>query len=769
MALHDRTYLLRGRIFRLACLPRVAVLAAFVAFAAISVKANEKSSISSDKPAVATSDTERPVSFVNDVVPVLTKAGCNSGVCHAKAGNGQNGFQLSLLGFEPQEDYEHLVKEGRGRRIFPAAPEHSLLLLKAAGAIPHGGGVRLEPTSEGYAVLHNWVRQGASYDGDSAPKLVEIEVEPNRGSVKPNAQQQLKALAKYSDGSERDITSVALYESNDRAMADVTESGLVKILDIPGKVAVMVRYQGQVAVFNASVPLGASVESLPPTKNFIDELVFANLKELGIPPSPLCDDATFLRRVSLDIAGRLPTDEEFKAFAANSSENKRDEVIEALLRSPEYADFFANKWTSLLKNRRDDASDITSNFAFFAWVRDSLLANKPYDQIVRELLAATGTVIANPPVAWYKRVKEPKQQLEDVAQLFLGVRMQCAQCHHHPFERWSQDDYYSLAAFFSQVGRKPTSTRGEDMIFHKRGVAVATNIKTGKILKPAALGDGIPEIAPDEDPRLKLADWMSSKSNPFFAKAVVNRYWKHFMRRGLIEPEDDIRDSNPPSNPELLAALEKHFIDSGFDLKELVRVIARSHTYQLSSEPNSHNLADRQNYSRYYPHRLQAEVLLDAIDDLTGARTDFPNLPAGTRAIALPDNSYNTASPFLKVFGRPSNESVCECERVQSSSLAQSLHLMNAGDIKAKLAKPDGRVERLAKSDRPLEERITEVYQVAFSRAPRPEELKTAVEYFAEPRAGADGKPLDPQTASQENFRDLLWAIMNTKEFLFNH
>ena len=455
------------------------------------------------------------------------------------------------------------------------------------------------------------------------------------------------------------------------------------------------------SVFNASIPLGAAVDSVPTSRNFVDELVFANLREIGIPPSPVCNDATFLRRVSLDIAGRLPTQEEAKLFLASPESIKRDEAIERLLRSPEYADYFANKWTAMLKNRRDDASDITSNFAFFAWLRDSLLANKPYDKMVRELLAATGTVIANPPVAWYKRVKEPKQQVEDVAQLFLGVRMQCCQCHHHPFERWSQDDYYSFAAFFSQVGRKPTSTRGEDMIFHKRGVAGATNIKTGTLLKPAALGDTIPAISADEDPRLKLADWMSDPANPYFAKSVVNRYWKHFFRRGLIEPEDDIRDTNPPTNPELLAALEKNFVASQFDLKDLVRTIVRSNAYQLSATPNDYNLADQQNYSRYYPQRLHAEALLDAIDDLAGTRTDFANLPTGTRAIALPDNSYNNASPFLKVFGRPENESVCECERIQSSSLAQSLHLLNASDIKSKLSAANGRAKLLSKSSVP--------------------------------------------------------------------
>ena len=495
---------------------------------------------------------DRSVSFVNDVMPILTKAGCNAGVCHAKAGSGQNGFQLSLLGFEPADDYEHIVKESRGRRLQIAAPEQSLLLLKATASMPHGGGTRLEKGSESYELIRQWIGQGVAFDGATAPRLLSFEVQPGHGSIKPRGEQQLTAVARYSNGETRDVSRFAIYESNDLAMATVTDSGLVKIQVGSGNVAVMVRYQGKVAVYSASVPLGAPVENLPAPKNVVDEHVFANLTTLGIPPSPRCDDATFLRRVTLDIGGRLPTEAEATAFLANQDADKRDKVIDELLQSPDYADYFANKWTALLKNRRDDASDIVSNFAFHAWVRDSLLANKPYDQFVRELLGATGTVIGNPPVAWYKRVKDQKQQIEDVAQLFLGVRMQCAQCHHHPFERWSQDDYYSLAAFFSQVGRKPSSTRGEDLIFHKRGIAVANNMKTGAPLKPAALGDGIPEIAADEDPRLRLADWMGRKENPFFAKALVNRYWKHFFQRGLIEPEDDIRDTNPPTNPALL-------------------------------------------------------------------------------------------------------------------------------------------------------------------------------------------------------------------------
>ncbi len=453
---------------------------------------------------------EAGINFVNDVMPVLTKAGCNAGICHAKAGGGQNGFELSLLGFEPREDYEHLVREGRGRRLFPAAPQQSLLLQKASGQVPHGGGVRLPESSRGYATLRDWIREGTAWDRGLSAELVALEIQPSRGRIERQANRQLTVLARYSDGTARDVTPLALFESNDTALAEVTEDGLVSAHDLPGNVSIMVRYQGRVAVFGASIPLGATITELPESKNFIDDLVFANLKELGIPPSPSCDDSTFMRRAALDIAGRLPTTEETAEFLASDDPNRRERYVDELLKSPQYADYFANKWTALLKNRRDEASDITSNFAFHAWIRDSLLSNVRYDQLVRELLAATGTVIGNPAVAWYKRVKEPKQQMEDVAQLFLGVRMQCAQCHHHPFERWSQDDYYGLTAFFTRVGRKPTDTRGEDLIFHSRGLAEAKNEKTGQVVSPQALGDDLGLIRAEEDPRLRLADWLGS-------------------------------------------------------------------------------------------------------------------------------------------------------------------------------------------------------------------------------------------------------------------
>ncbi|MBL9184792.1 MAG: DUF1553 domain-containing protein [Verrucomicrobiaceae bacterium] len=710
-----------------------------------------------------------PLSFVRDIQPILTKTGCNAGACHAKAVTGQRGFRLSVLGFEPEEDYEAIVKQGKGRRVFPPAPEESLLITKGAAIVPHTGGKHLEPGSEFYQTLVRWIAEGMPYTQPNEPVLKEIAVEPSRITLKPKTAQQLKVTARYSDGSSRDVTKFALFEANDTAMASATDSGLVNTLDLPGNVAVMVRFGGKVSVCSVSIPLGAPVESLPPVKNFIDQHVFANLKQIGIPPSPICDDSTFLRRVSLDIGGRLPTMEETKAFLADKSPNKRDRAIEALINSPDYADYFANKWTALLKNQRTEAADITANFAFHAWMRDNLLANTPYDQLVRQILASTGTIVSNPPVAWYKRVKEPTTQVEDVAQLFLGVRMQCAQCHHHPFERWTQAEYYHMAAFFSQIGRKPTAIAGEDLIFHKRGTAQTEHRKTRVMLKPAGLGEPPLDIAPDDDPRLALADWMAQKKNPFFAKALVNRYWKHFFKRGLIEPEDDLRDTNPPTNPELLDALAKHFTDTNFDLKSLVRVIAQSHTYQLSAMPNEHNAIDRQAFSHFYPKRLTAEVLLDSIDMVTASKTDFADLPPGTRAISLPDNSYTRASPFLKVFGRPDNTSVCECERVSSASLAQSLHLMNASDVKAKLTASGGRAEQLTKAEMPEPKRIRELYLAAFSREPTADEVQIAETHLLKPRIDATGKPLDSQRAKRNGYEDLLWALLNTKEFLFNH
>jgi hypothetical protein len=710
-----------------------------------------------------------PINFANQIVPIFTKAGCNGGGCHGKSA-GQNGFRLSLLGFEPGEDYEHLVKEARGRRLFPAAPERSLLLMKGSATLPHGGGKRLEPDSDDYHLLVRWIAQGMPYGKTNDPTVASIEVLPKERTMPLGGEQQLAVLAHYTDGAIEDVTRSALYEPNDKDMAHTDESGYVKLFQQPGDVAVMVRYQARVAVFRATVPLGAPVEKLPTPKNFIDELVFQKLKTVGMPPSERCDDATFLRRVTIDIAGRLPSPPETKQFLDDQDPAKRDKWIDQLLNGTDYADYFANKWSALLRNKRGDGTHARGTYAFYDWIRDGLVANKPYDQFVREILAASGDIGQNPPVAWYRQENNMTSQLEDTAQLFLGQRLQCAQCHHHPYEKWSQRDYYSFAAFFSRVGRKPGSQPGEEVIFHRRGAAEATNKKTKELVKPAGLGARPATLAPDDDPRYALLDWMTAKDNRFFARSLVNRYWKHFLNRGLVEPEDDMRDTNPPTNPELLDALARNFVESGYDLKNLVRTICRSQTYQLSALPNQYNAVDKQNYSRYYPKRLTAEVLFDAVNQVTKSEARWEGLPAGTRAVCLPDNSFNASAYFLQVFGRPESASACECERSQDASLAQSLHLLNSKDVQAKVSDDKGRAALLAaEGDRSEEDKVRELYLWAYSREPDEKELQVTKAHITKySNKTSDGKG-NAVNVIRQAYEDMVWALINTKEFLFNH
>ncbi len=708
----------------------------------------------------------RTLNFANDIMPILTKSGCNSGGCHGKA-SGQNGFKLSLLGFEPQEDYEHIVKEARGRRIFPAAPQQSLLLTKGTAQLPHGGGKKLDPKSEDYQDLVRWIREGMPYGKDTDPKMVSISVEPAVLTMPLNGSQQLKVTAHYTDGSKRDVTRRALYEPNEKAMAETSEAGKVSLFDLPGDVAVMVRYQGKVSTFRATVPLGAVVDKLPPVKNYIDDLVIAKLKTIGMPPSDMCDDTTFLRRVTLDITGRMPTPEEMKDFLASKDANKRSTRIDTLIDSPEYAEYFANKWSALLRNQRTQPTFARGSYLFNEWIRDSIADNKPFDQFAREVVAASGSLDQHPPVAWYRQVKEPKQQMEDVAQLFLGTRMQCAQCHHHPFEKWSQQDYYGFAAFFANVSRKPDTAKDEESIFNKRGLAQMTNLRSKQPVMPTSLGGEALKLRPEQDPRLMLADWMGRKDNPFFANTLVNRYWKHFFNRGLVEPEDDMRETNPPVNPELLNALAADFVKSGYDLKHLVRTIANSSTYQLSAQPNQWNAKDRQSFSRYYPKRLNAEVLYDAVNRLLDVESSFAGQAPGTRAVALPDNSYNQSTYFLTVFGRPDSSSACECERTQEASLAQSLHLLNASDIQTQLARANGRADRMSKDTSPDEDKITELYHIALSRDPSVQELQLSHAHLTKKIVGKKDK--EAVDGRKQAFEDIVWALMNTKEFLFNH
>jgi Protein of unknown function (DUF1549)/Protein of unknown function (DUF1553) len=733
------------------------------------ITAKAKDGATATLPVLVTNAAQAaPIHFANQIVPIFTKNGCNGGGCHGKAA-GQNGFRLSLLGFEPAEDYEHLVKEARGRRLFPAAPERSLLLTKGTAQLPHGGGKRLEPGSDDYNALLRWIRQGMPVGKADAPTVTRIEVFPTERTLPLEAEQQLVVTAHYSDGSTEDVTRGALFEPNDKDMAKTDALGRVKVFNQPGEVAVMVRYQGKVAVFRGTVPLGAPVESLPLAKTFVDELVFKQLKKVGMPPSDVADDATFLRRVTIDIAGRLPTSEELEALRKDASPNKRDAVIDRLLGSTDYADYFANTWSALLRNKRNDAKQAHGTYAFHDWIRDSLQHNKPYDQFVREIVAASGDLAENPPVAWYRQVRTLQNQLEDTAQLFLGLRLQCAQCHHHPYERWSQADYWSFGAFFSQVSYKPGSQPGEDSVVHRRGTAQATNKKNGRQVKPAGLGETPLVLSPDDDPRQSLADWLTRPDNRFFARALVNRYWKHFFNRGLVDPEDDMRDTNPATNPELLDALAADFVKSGYDLKHLVRTLTRSAVYQLSATPNQYNARDRHHFARYYPRRLNAEVLYDAVNTMLATESKFDGLPAGTRAVALPDNSFNAGNYFLTVFGRPESSSACECERSMDASLSQSLHLLNAKDIQDRLAADASRAARLAlEPARPDDVKLRDLYRLAYARDPQPEELKVGVEYVAKKAAAAKDDPAKTK-ARREAYEDTLWALLNTKEFLFNH
>jgi Protein of unknown function (DUF1549)/Protein of unknown function (DUF1553) len=706
-------------------------------------------------------DNPPPIHFTNQIVPIFTKLGCNAGGCHGKSG-GQNGFRLSLLGFEPMLDYETLVKEDRGRRVFPAAPRQSLLLTKAVAATPHGGGKRLEPDSHEFRLIERWIKEGMPIGAADAPTVASIQINPGDRRLSSGASQQLTVTARYTDGHTEDVTRWAQYESNETEIAQVAAGGLVQVREMAGQAAVMARYQGQVAVFLALVPHGESLTSIPEFQpaNFLDERALDRWKALGIRPSQLCTDAEFIRRATLDITGTLPTKDELAAFVADANPAKRDHLIDLLLERPEYAEYFAIKWSDILRNKREgDAKKQKSTYGFYDWIRRQIAQNTSYDQFARRVIAASGSPQTAPAVVWYRSLKKPDEFVDDAAQVFLGMRLQCAKCHHHPFEKWSQDDYYGFAAFFAQVGRKPSivgtkAGRDETVIFHQPNGGV-TNPKSGKAMKPRGLGAPEPlQLAPSIDPREKLVDWMVDPTNPFFAKAVVNRYWSHFFGRGLVEPIDDLRETNPAANPILLDALAADFSANGFDLRRLVRTICTSRLYGLSSLPNESNARDKQSFARRYPQRMSAEVLLDAIASVTAVPTTFQGLPAGTRAIQLPDESVG--SDFLDTFGRPKRDTACECERISDASLSQSLMLLNSNEVQSKLASGEGRASTLATDSRPDSQKIDELFWTAFGRAPSDSERATALTHL-------ETHP----NQKKEAYEDVIWALVNAKEFQF--
>jgi hypothetical protein len=712
-------------------------------------------------------DVNLPINFGNQVVPIFTKLGCNSGGCHGKSG-GQNGFALSLLGFIPEMDYAALVKEARGRRLMLASPENSLLLLKATGSTAHAGGKRMELGSDEYKLIRRWVAAGAPFGKTSDPVVTKISVFPERRIVSRNNRQQFAVLAHYSDGTASDVTHRAQYESNEPDVAVVDGAALVRTLDLSGEAAVMARYQGHVAVFRATVPSGLQVPDYQfPAQTVVDKLADKHWRELAIAPSDLSTDEEFLRRVSIDLTGTLPTPAQVKAFVADKDAAKRDKLIDRLLETPEYSYYFANKWADVLKVRRaKNPARAFGTFAFHDWIRQAIAADKPYDEFVREILAAIGDETKAPPTVWYKDIVTPDQFVDDVSQVFLGTRIACAQCHHHPYEKWSQDDYWSMAAFYSRVGRKVMQTPGvvvqgqqnqRTVIFTKNAGAVK-NKRTNKdaVIKP--LDGDVVNLAPGDDPRHKLVDWMTAKENPFFARAVANRYWAHFFGRGLVDPVDDMRVTNPPSNPELLEALAKELVDSKFSLKHLIKVIVKSRTYQLSSTPSEWNKSDKKSYARFYPRRLSAEVLFDAVCQVTNSPAAFPGLPtdkhAPTRAIMLPDESF--ASYFLDVYGRPQRLSACECERITEANLAQVLHLLNSEEIQTKLTRASGRADMLAKDARPDAEKVEEVFLWAVGRPPTVQQMQLALNVLTR----NVGK-------KKQVYEDIIWSLLNTKEFVF--
>lgn len=697
-----------------------------------------------------------PVDFGQDVVPLLSRYGCNSGGCHGKA-SGQNGFKLSLFGFDVRYDHEAIVHQARGRRVFPASPENSLLLVKATGQMPHGGGKRFDVASPAYQTMRDWIAAGALTANPDAPRLLRVHVEPKSRILRAGETVALRIEAESSDGRRRDVTRQSQFSSNLDVVAAVNEDGLVRSGDEKGEAVIMARFQGQVAVFRAILPHGPPRSDIPGFEphNYVDRLAVEKWKQLGLLPSPAADDATFLRRVTVDLCGRLPTADEARQFLADASPDKRRVGIDRLLDSPDYPAYFALRWGAILRNSNLAGSEQAA-YAFHNWLKEMLARNRPYDEMVRGIVAAAGEWQDAPAINWYWQSRDDQlhQITADTAQVFLGLRLQCARCHHHPYERWGQEDYFGLAGFFTRLGRKGF---GQPPPYYASATVTTgeRNPLTGKPPEPKYLDGPEAKFGSDEDPRHGLVDWMARPDNPFFARVLVNRLWGHFLGRGLVHEVDDMRETNPPSNPELLDALARDFLEHKFDMKHMVRTILNSRVYQLASEPTPHNEHDRQNFARYYGRRLVAEVFLDAVDQATGVKTRFNGVSSQARAVDLPHEGFG--SYFLDTFDRPRRVTGCECERSSGATLAQVLLLANSDEVENKLAAGEGRIARLLAEKKSMKEVIDELYLATLARPPRADELATALPYVDEAKDKAPA------------LQDLLWTLLNTREFMFNH
>ena len=711
---------------------------------------------------VAGLDKPAPVSFRRDVIAAMNVGGCNAGACHGTP-SGKNGFKLSLRGFDPAADFLQLTRDQFGRRTGKHDPEASLMLLKAVGRVPHEGGQRFGATSIPGELMTAWLTEGLKDDAATLPALKKIEVTPAARLLKaPSKWQQLAVLGTFGEVA-RDVTRLTVFSSSDPSIADVTPNGMVEFKR-SGEVAILCRYLEELVAVRVTYlePRDGFVWPNPPETNFVDTHVFAKLKQMSIAPSGPSEDYEFVRRAYLDCVGRMPTSDEAKAFLADKDAKKREKLIDALVDMPEFADFWALKWADVLRSSRKTIQ-VKGSYGMQAWLRGKFLKNEPMDKIVQEIITSNGNSYANPPANYYRIAKDPTALAETTAQLFLGVRMQCAKCHNHPFERWSQDDYYGMAAWFARVRTKPEPTIGTkpaapaasaEVVFTARDGEV-TQPRTGKQMKPRYIGTGDADVKPGEDRRAVLAVWLTAPENAFFAKSVANRVWFHLMGKGIVDPVDDFRDSNPSCNDELLDALAKDFAKNKFDMKLLVKTIMKSRTYQLSAQPNDFNKDDGKYFSHTVTKLLTAEQLLDAICDFTAMPEKFAGLPAGTRATQLPDGEVN--HPFLKAFGQPARELACECERESDGNLAQALQLINGPTVNEKVRGPNNRLGKLLAAKKTDAEILGELYYAALGRAPFDDEKQIALDHVA--------KREDKRKA----WEDLVWALINTREFLFRH
>ena len=699
--------------------------------------------------------------FDTEVQAVLAAHGCSAGACHGKQG-GQNGFQLSLLGFDSDFDYASITQFARGRRVSPTKPRQSLLLQKPTGRLPHGGGTVLDSEDVEYSMLLRWIELGTPRESLNASPLVKIELQPGTLVMPMSSTHGLKAVATFADGSRRDVTRYTSFQSNEAAIASVVANGEVTAADFAGEAAIMGRFLNAIATCRVLIPRRETMAeqrySDLPRRNLIDELVWNKLRELRMLPSESCSDSKFLRRAFIDIVGRLPPAEKAREFLKDQSADKRTQLIDHLLHHPGFADHWANKWVDLLRpNPYRVGIKAVLNYDY--WIRQSFRDEKPFDEFARQLVTARGSTWQNGAVTLFRDRRSPDEVATLMSQLFLGVRLECAKCHHHPFEVWSQDDFYQFAAFFSRVGRKgtglsPPISGGEETIL----VAESGSVKhprTGEIQSPCVLHGEPITVDNQTDPRVVLAEWITSDDNPFFARAIANRVWADLMGRGIVEPVDDLRATNPPSNEPLLQALAERFIASDYDLKELIRLIANSHVYGLSSLPNETNVSDHINYSRHYRRRLRAEVLLDGIGDITGVPDTFAAMAPGSRANEI--WTHRIGSTFLDTFGRPDPNQDPPCERLESTAVVQALHLMNSPQLFEKITSDKGRVAELAASDASITDIIQQLYLLVYSRFPDASELESGKRWFA-----AESR------SRRESTEDLMWALMNTAEFVFN-